>query len=216
MMKKNITTIAILLFLTVKAQVGINKPNPTEMLDVNGNMKFSNILYLENPGVYLGSSSNSYLIVKDNGSQVIKRYVPETSDYSAINTVNYTFTGVNFTGLTNYDTGIPSSNYYLTIGGYIIRGGGNSSNVSISGSNVNIPLYSARAFIQGGTWRLKFLPNHSRTFTVPDSQNPKNVDIKLNIIVYRRDMLTTVNPVINYNMNANVAGTGTSPQPDKL
>ena len=216
MMKKQITALAILFFGLIAAQVGINKSNPVQTLDINGNMKLSNTLYLENPGVYTGSSVNSYLIVKDNSNNVIKRYVPETSDYSAINSVSYAFTAVNYAGLANYDTGISATAYYLTIGGFIIRGGGDSSNVYVSGNNSNIPLYSARAFVQNGTWRLKFLPNHNRVFTVPAEQTPKNIEVRLNVIVYRKDMLTIVNPTIIYNMNANTSGTGTATAPEKM
>lgn len=164
----------------------------------------------------MGSSVNSYLMVKDNANNVLKRYVPETSAFSVINNVSYVFTAVNFNGLTNYDTGIPVSAYYLTIGGYIIRGGGDSSNVYVTGDNTNIPLYSARAFVQNGTWRIKFLPNHNRVFTVPDDQTQKNIEIRLNVIVYKKDMLTTVNPTIIHNMNATTTGTGTASAPDKM
>lgn len=216
MINKILLVFSVLFFSLENAQVGIGTANPVQTLDINGNLKVASTLYLENPGVSSGSSVNSYLMVKDNSTNTLKKYIPETSDYSAINNVNYSFTAVNFAGLTNYDTGISSSAYYLTIGGYIIRGGGDSSDVSISGSNDNIPLYSARAFVQNGTWRLKFLPNNNRLFTVPPSQNPKNIEIRLNIIVYRKDMLTTVNSTINYNMNADISGTGIAPAPDKL
>lgn len=216
MMCKIITAVTILLFGLLSAQVGIGKSNPVQTLDINGNMKLSSILYLENPGVYVGSAANSYLLVKDNSNQVIKRYVPETADYSAISSVTYALTGVNFAGLTNYDTGISSSAYYLTIGGYIIRGSGDTSNVYIAGDTNNIPLYSARAFVQNGTWRLKFLPNNGRVFTVPSDITPKNIEIRLNVIVHRKDMLTIVNPTISFNMNGNTAGTGTATAPEKM
>lgn len=215
-MNKIISALTILFFGFAFSQVGIGKSNPVETLDINGNMKLSNTLYLENPGVYIGSSVNSYLMVKDNSNNVLKRYVPETASYSAINSVTYAFTRVNFTGLTNYDTGISSSAYYLTIGGYIIRGGGDNSNVYVTGNNSNIPMYSARAFVQNGTWRLTFLPNHNRVFTVPAEQTPKNIEIRLNIIVYKRDMLTMVNPTIIHNMNANTSGEGTATPPEKM
>lgn len=215
-MNKIISAITILFFGLAFSQVGIGKSNPVQTLDINGNMKLSKNLYLENPGVYLGSSINSYLMVKDNSNNVLKRYVPETASYSAINSVTYAFTRVNFSGLTNYDTGISSSAYYLTIGGYIIRGGGDSSNVYVTGNNNNIPMYSARAFVQNGTWRLTFLPNHNRVFTVPAEKTQKNIEIRLNIIVYKRDMLTMVNPTIIHNMNANTSGEGTATPPEKM
>lgn len=215
-MKKVLLTVLIQISGFLIAQVGIGKSNPVQTLDINGNMKVSENLYLENPGVYIGQAANSYLLVKDNSNQTIKRYVPETSAYSAISNASYAFKSVSFSGISNYDTGIPSSVYYLTLTGYILRGSGDTSNIYITGDINNIPLYSARAFVENGTWRIKFLPNNGRLFTVPEDITPKNMEITINIVVYRRDMLTTINSQINYDMKANTSGTGTAPVPSKM
>ena len=121
-----------ILFLTVlfnsiviyKAQqgVGIGNSNPTQTLDITGNMKLSDELYFENPGTYTGPSTNSYLVVRDNSDKALKRYVPATSDYSAINSTVYHITNITPGGIADFDTKIPTSKYYLIIGGFIVRG----------------------------------------------------------------------------------------------
>ena len=208
---KYILLLSIFSFSIFEAQVGIGLNNPTHLLEVAGNVKLSGQLYFENPGVYSDASFNSYLIVRDNSDQVLKRYVPATSEYSAINSVVYYFTNINPSGLTDFNTGIPSSKYYLVIGGFIIRGVNNVSNIRITqpeNTNLNefVPQYSARSYVQNGTWHIKFTPNSSRVFD-------KNPEMRLNISVYRRDMLTTVNNTITYSMNGVTTGIGSAPAP---
>ncbi|WP_294276818.1 hypothetical protein [uncultured Chryseobacterium sp.] len=211
---KNTISLALLLFtfLISNAQttgVGIGTNTPTHTLEVNGNMKLSGDLYLENPGKHTGNSADSYLLVRDNSDKVLKRYVPATARYSAINSTVYFITNINPQGLSNFDTGISAANYYLIIGGFIIRGVNNNSNINLTqpgNTNQYIPQYSCRAFVQNGTWRIEFMPNNGRVF----DQNP---EIRLSVSVYRRDMLTTVNNTITVDMGANTAGTGSAPAP---
>lgn len=203
--------LSIICFLPINAQVGIGITNPTNMLEVATNVKLSGDLYFENPGVYSDAASNSYLIVRDNSDQVLKRYVPATSEFSAINSTVYFLTNINPAGISDFDTGIPSNKYYLIIGGFIVRGPNNSSNIKITqpvNTNLNqfIPQYSARSFIQNGTWHVRFMPNNDRVFD-------KNPEIRLNVSIYRRDMLTTINNTIVYDMNGVTTGIGSAPAP---
>jgi hypothetical protein len=210
---KNILFLAVLLTSSAiyKAQgVGIGNTNPTQTLDVTGNTKLSGDLYFENPGTFTGSSTNSYLIVRDNSDKALKRYVPATSDYSAINSTVYHITNITPGGISNFDTKIPTSKYYLVIGGFIVRGVDNNSNIRITQDTTTehyIPQYSARAFESNGTWRIKFVPNNNRVFF----QNP---EIRLSVSAYRKDMLTTVNPTIIYDMGpTGTTGIGNAPTP---
>lgn len=190
--------------------VGIGTTSPTQTLDVNGNTKLTGELFFENPGVYTGAATNSYLIVRDNSDKVLKRYVPATAQYSAINSTVYHITNINTAGLADFNTGISSSNYYLIIGGFILRGVNDASSIRItqpSGTSEYIPQYSARAFEQNGTWHIKFTPNNRRVF----NQNP---EIRLSVSIYRKDMLTTVNNVITVNMSNNTAGMATATAPN--
>lgn len=189
--------------------VGIGTNTPTHTLEVNGNTKLSGNLYFEDPGTYTGNSAGSYFLVRDNSDNVIKRYVPATSEFSAINSTVYFLTSTSTSGVTNFDTGIPASKYYVVIGGFIVRGQNNDSNIIVTHPNdlANyVPQYSARSFVENGTWRIKFTPNNSRVFDrVPE--------IRLSISAYRRDMLTTINNQISYDMNAVTNGVASIPAP---
>ncbi|MDF2931580.1 MAG: hypothetical protein K0R36_911 [Chryseobacterium sp.] len=211
---KKILLSAVLIYTSTafyKAQgVGIGNANPSQTLDVTGNTKLSGELFFENPGTYTGPSTQSYLMVIDNSDKVLKRYVPATAEYSAINSTVYHITNITTEGLANFDTKIPTSEYYLIIGGFIVRGVNDNSNIRIDQSSTNeqyIPLYSARSFEQNGTWRIKFVPNNNRVF----DQNP---EIRLSVSVYRKDMLTTVNPGITFDMQAVTSGNGSVPTPN--
>lgn len=189
--------------------VGIGTTTPTHTLEVNGNMKLSGNLYMENPGTYTGNSYDAYFLVRDNSDKVIKRYVPAASAFSAINSAVYYLRNVNPGGLDDFNTGVSATDYYLVIGGFIVRGENDNAVVSLTQqgtSNQYIPLYSARSFIQNGVWHIKFTPNNGRVFNL-------KLDIRLSVSVYRRDMLTTVNMPITYNMNGNTSGNGSSPVP---
>ncbi|WP_294287142.1 hypothetical protein [uncultured Chryseobacterium sp.] len=216
---KNI--LAILVFictsLIFKAQingVGIGTYTPTHTLEVSGNTKLTGNLFFENPGIYTGSSAGSYFLVKDKSDNVIKRYVPATSAFSAINSTVYSITNISTSGVTDFDTGISVEKYYVVIGGFIVRGQNNDSNINITRPNNlgdYIPQYSARSFIPTGTatnktWRIKFTPNSGRVFD-------RTAEIRLSISAYRRDMLTTINTQIDYNMNAVTTGVASIPAP---
>ncbi|MBM7420368.1 MULTISPECIES: hypothetical protein [Chryseobacterium] len=208
---KKILFLAVLCSIAIyKAQgVGIGNTNPTQTLDVTGNMKLSEELYFENPGTYTGPSTNSYLVVRDNSDKALKRYVPATSEYSAINSTVYHITNITPGGIADFDTKIPTSKYYLIIGGFIVRGVSDNSNIKITQDTTTsqyIPQYSARSFELNGTWHIRFVPNNNRVF----HQNP---EVRLSVSVYRKDMLTTVNPTITFNMNAATSGNGSAPTP---
>lgn len=189
--------------------VGIGTTAPSKTLDVAGNMKLSGDLYFENPGSFTGNSENSFLVVRDNSDKALKRYVPATAQYGAINSTVYYFKNISPNGLTDYDTGIPADKYYLVIGGFIIRGLNNNSNISITQPNNTgqyIPLYTARSFQNNGTWHIRFVPNNNRVF----DQTP---EMRLSVSIYRRDMLTTVNNTISVDMNAVTNGSSSAPSP---
>ncbi|KQM38774.1 hypothetical protein [Chryseobacterium sp. Leaf201] len=189
--------------------VGIGTQTPTHTLEVNGNLKLSENLYMENPGTYTGNASDAYLLVRDNNDKVIKRYVPATSAFSAINSAVYYLRNVNPAGLNDFNTGVSATDYYLVIGGFIVRGENDNPVVSLTQqgtSNQYVPQYSARSYIQNGLWHIKFTPNNGRVFNL-------KLDIRLSVSVYRRDMLTTINTPITYNMNGDTSGTGSAPVP---
>ncbi|OCK53438.1 hypothetical protein BA768_02575 [Chryseobacterium sp. CBo1] len=63
-----------------------------------------------------------------------------------------------------------------------------------------------RSFVKNGTWHVKFTPNNERSFD-------KKIDARLSVSVYRRDMLTIVNPTIVVNLSGITTGVATASNP---
>lgn len=192
------------------AQVGIGYASnytPTETLEVNGTFQMhpGNEFYLENPGAYTGASGNSLLIVKNLHTDTLNKFDPEIMPFAAVTFVPYHFNNVNAHGLHDYDTKINADKYYVTIGGFFVLTEDGGTSIFVGGSESHFPLYSARAFVQNGTWHLKFDLNNNRQFE-------HMVDIYLNVSVYYKDFLTKTNTTKVVNMGGNT--TGTTPAPD--
>lgn len=215
-MKKTIQLLALGCIQLFYTQVGINTSNPTRTLDVNGNTKVSENIYLENPGVYTGTSINSYLVVRDNNDNVLKKYVPATASYSAINSTTFFFKNGSMDGITNYDTKISADTYYASIGGYIVRGTNDHPTVRLEGNNSDIPLYNARAFVENGTWRLAFQPNNDRKFLVSINDAPITTEIRINVTVYRKNLLSIINEPIIVDMKGDASGNATAAKPNNI
>ena len=192
------------------SQVGIGLPTnytPTESLEVNGTFQLhpDNELYFENIGAYTGTSGNSLLMVKNLTTNTLNKFDPEVMPFSAITFVPYHFDNVSPHGLHDYDTGISATNFYLTIGGFFVLTDSGGTSIFVDGSASQFPVYSARAFVQNGTWHLKFDLNNNRQFE-------HNVDIYLNVSVYYNAFLTKTNSTRMVDMSG--SATGTTPAPD--
>ncbi len=208
-MKTILIIINGILGFAVFGQVGIGLPanqTPTESLEVNGifQMHEGNELFLENAGAYTGASGNSILMVKNTTTNTLNKFDPEVMPFAAITFIPYQFDNVNAHGLHDYDTKIDASKFYLTIGGFFVLTESGGTSIFVDGNSSHFPLYSARAFVQNGTWHLKFDLNNNRQF---ESQ----VDIYLNVSVYYKEFLTQTNTTRMVNMSGN--STGTTPAP---
>lgn len=213
-MKNYIYFFTLLFSSIVFSQVGIGTNTPSETLEVNGTTKLhqNNKIYLENPGYYSGTSGSSSLMVKDLNTNELKKFDPATANFSSVYFTSYFFDNVAAEGLSSYNTKIDASKYYVSVGGFIVLKNDGTTSISIegttstSGTNNYFPLYSARAFVQNGTWHLKFLPNNNRVF---ESQ----VDIYLNVSIYRKNLLTNAEnaPIV---VNLQNGTTGTAPAPN--
>jgi len=209
-MKNLILITFIIISLPLWAQVGIGLPesqSPVETLEVNGTFQLheGNEIFLENPGYYSGTSGNSILLVRNTETNTLNKFDPTSMPYSSISFVPYHFDNVSAHGLHNYDTKIDASKFYVSIGGFFVLTKDGGTSVEVSGSKAHYPLYSARAFVQDGTWRLQFDLNNNREFT-------DLVDIYLNVSIYYNNFLTKTNTVRTVNMGN--SETGSTPKPD--
>lgn len=203
----------IFVFSQSWGQVGINTPNPSTDLDVQGSVKIDEKLYLENPGNN-NQIRGSKLLIQKVDKEIIE-YDINQSKYGPINYAQFIFRQTSTHGLQDYDTKINTEDYIVTLQGYYFTAQNNNTNVLLK-SNVNenyIEGYQFYAYPNPTTktWFIRAFVNNS-TFRSGTNYNENPVDIFLNIIIYRNGFIAkTVNPI---SVNMNNSETGIAPLPD--
>jgi len=213
-------TIVFVQVLYAAAQVGINKENPEATLDVSGDVLVRGKLYLENPGRYTGTDEVHMLVMND--AKDVRKYDVEISDYGPINYAQYVFNNVSSSGLSTadgYNTQINANNYTLAVHGFSYVHTGTSSNTSVTNRKTSgnptanrtryIEGQQFYAFVQNGTWRLRGFVNNSPFY---NGDTETQVNIKMDVIIYRNDFITKIWPQIRtVDMNNQATGTASLP-----
>lgn len=219
-MKTTIRYIAALLCLFTTnaflAQVGINTTAPTATLEVVGDMKVEGRMYLENPGDNTTIRGSKLLI--QSTDDTIKKYDINISKYGPINYSQFVFNELSKDGLQDYDTKISTTDYIVSIQGYyFLEANSDDTNIMLHSliDNQNIEGYQIYAYpnTATNTWYIRAFGNNSE-FMVKDSGNtmtPTDIDLYLNVIIYRRGFIAKAQNDISINMND--VETGTAPLP---
>src|SRR5690606_30760953 len=80
------------------AQVGINNQNPEATLDVSGDVRVREKLFLQDPGIYTNASNSELLMIKDSNNEIIKYNIVD-SEYGPLNYVQFVFENTSDNGL---------------------------------------------------------------------------------------------------------------------
>ena len=176
------------------AQVGVNNQNPTASLDVIGDVLVQEKLYLENPGIYTGEANAKLLVIKDSDNAVVI-YDVANSSYGLLNYVKFIIKGVSYDGLKGgFNTKIDASKYTIAVHGFSFDKEGDT-NVFLRSTGPNGSQYveghQFYAYVSGNTWWLKGLVNNSQ-FRSGVNNNTTNVDITMDVIIYRNDFVTKI------------------------
>lgn len=179
----------------IQSQVGINTLTPTEALDVTGDVKLDDGLFLENPGDNTNIRGSKFL-VRTTGNE-LSRYDINTSKYGPINYAEFAFSDLSTLGLLDYDTKISTADYLVSIQGYSfgIAGAGRTGSVMPHSliSDDNIEGYQIYAYPNPvtDTWYLRAFINNSewQKFESGGYVNT-SIDMWLNIIIYRKGFIT--------------------------
>lgn len=192
-------------------QVGINNPNPTATLDVNGSVWVQKNLFLENPQTFSMIRGSKMLIQKTN-NQVVQ-YDIEKSKYGPINYVQFVFKKTNTHGLQNYNTKISATDYLVTVQGfYFLNADTNHTSVTLRSTvnDDNIEGFQIYAYIDTSTntWHIKGYVNNS---TFMDGGNQIAIDLYMNLIIFRNGFIAK--PLNDITVNMGNLETKTAPLP---
>ncbi len=193
------------------AQVGINNPNPTATLDVNGDVLVQKHLFLENPGSY-SQIRGSKMLIKKTDEQIVQ-YDIDQSKYGPINYVQFVFKNTNTQGVLDYDTKISITDYLVTVQGfYFLIAGTTNTNVTIK-NRVNddyIDGFQMYAYIdeETETWHIKGFVNNS---TFRNGNRNTSIDLYMDLIIYRNGFIAK--PLDNITVDMENRETKTAPLP---
>lgn len=192
------------------AQVGINTNSPAADLDVQGDVLIDEELYIENPGNSFQIRGSKFLILSTDNE--ILEYDIEASKYGPINYARFAFTNTSTNGLRDYNTKISATDYIVTVQGYYFTAAGNNTNVLLhsTDSNSDIEGYQIYSYVKNGVWYLKAFANDS-TFRSGSPFQNRNIDIFLNLIIYRKGFIAKT--LTDITMDMDDSETGSVPLP---
>lgn len=216
-MNKNYIFLALFsTLISVNAQVGINTSTPSSTLEVVGDVKLDDALYLENPGENTNIRGSKFLV--RSASNDLNRYDIDISKYGPINYAEFKFENLSAFGLLDYDTKISTEDYLVSVQGYScgIAGAGRTGSIMPHSliSNDNIEGYQIYAYANPitNTWFLRAFVNNSEWQRyLSGAYVNTSIDMWLNIIIYRKGFITKAVSDITVDMGN--SPTGVAPLP---
>ena len=207
--------LVVLSVIPINAQIGINTSSPAADLEVVGDVKTDGSLFLENPGDNTQIRGSKFLI-RSTGGDILK-YDISASKYGPMNYVEFAFRNISHDGLQDYDTKISTTDYFVSVQGYSFQdtqtGDADVMVHSIISAD-NIEGYRIYAYpdVSTLTWHIKAFANNSEFQTRQGNVYVNtNVDILMNIMIYRKGFITKAQNSIPVDMGD--VDTGIAPLP---
>jgi len=189
------------------SQVGINTDTPSAMLDVVGNVKIDESLFLENIAENQ-QIRGANLIIQTTDNRFLK-YDTAISKYGPINYSKLIFEELSPDGLIDYDTKIDINDYSVTIQGYFFVINSNKSPEVLLRNDAERDIvegYQIHAFKDLGTntWHLQAIANNSRFYNPSLNGFPATtIDMEINLVIFRNGFITKPGPDVTIDMQNN-------------
>lgn len=197
----------------LSAQVGIHTDNPAATLEVNGDVRVRKKLFLENPSSITTLIRGVELLIQKTNRDWVQ-YNIEESKYGPINYAQFVFRKTHTDGLQNFDTKISAEDYIVIVQGYyfvISQNGSTDVTLRSRTNDRNIEGFQFYSYINPATntWNIKGFVNNSTFMSGETTQ--AQIDLFMNVIIFRRGLISKSIDPITVNMNSNQ--TGTAPKP---
>lgn len=217
-MKTKFFLVAIAIAMNLHAQLGIGVPNPTELLEVDGNTAISKKMYLDGLTDYTGTEEGFHLIAINPSSDNLKGNILEFTGNQEIMPIivqPYEVQNVYRDDLNNFNLNISTNRYAITVsnfqaipsttnsnepnqGLYKINGGTSTSSERTYGN------FQIEAFEEGGTWRVRIgSPTANTRYT------SNRYTYKFDVILFPKRFFKNVGQ-LQYNLSGNNSGSANS------
>lgn len=202
----------LLTSLVTFGQVGINNATPTATLDVIGNVKLNEKLYLENPGEF-NEIRGSKLLIQKTDKQIVEYDIAQ-SKYGPINYAQLIFRNTGRDGVQNYDTKISTSAYLVTVQGFYFKEHSTNATSVLSFSKAGddfVEGFQAYAYknTTTNTWWVKAFINNGYFRT--NATSTMRVDIYMNLIIFRNGLIAKPINDVTISMNGTTTKTVAPP-----
>jgi len=230
---KNICFFVLFASTALRAQVGIGTttPNANCALEVVGNVKTTQKVFLETPK--LATQINGTQLLVATSTNELKKYNVSNSKYGPVNFVNFVFNNLNTEGLQDFNTKIPANNYIISLQGYQFLDQTPSNlypdsvylidsdytpkpngNYNFNKDFVNGLV--SRAYVKNGVWWLQFYVNYSSFYASNSNASPAfigkvKVNLTINALIFRKNLITSSGGPISVNMSGNTTATAAKP-----
>ena len=176
-------------FHLLNAQVGIRKTNPQQALDVNGSVYIDNKLYVKTSAKSAATDQIGLMGVMTTGTTGEVKHV----GYPLFNFISYDLTNVQKDYVSEFDTKISSTNYYvLIVEAYF------DQDINIGGA---YHYEEIRMINKTGTWRI--------FADFPNTSSTNNGKWTIKCLAVHRSVIKDWGTQ-NYNLNGGTTGSATA------
>lgn len=129
--------------------VGVGIAAPRQKFDINGSLYLKDTLFIEG----IDSTFSRIPLLGVNSSGEVVKILTASGNVNSFNLLTYSLSDIGGEGdnVTDFNTGIPSKDYVISVAGYSFN---HPVNLIVSGNQRNIPPLKIRIFEQNDTWHL--------------------------------------------------------------
>ena len=203
MLKTYLLITTLITFQTLFSQVGIGTTNPTEMLDIKGDLLITDKIKINSLPSISPNDEGFKLLVRQNNSNIvglIKKLTPNDLDVVPMRMQNYKITNIKRDDVKNIDLQLDANKYIVSISNFKWIGKGLQKKANFKKSS---GLFEYRVFQENNTWHLVIRNKYL------DTKPSDKIEYEISLIIYQKRFFKHL-PKITETMNGNQTATATA------